>query len=114
MSVTDHRRPLGIAAGALFLSLSLAGCSGLGRNAVGTIAYRTEQHHEVQVSNPLVRGCHRLTSPGAVELTNRTLVDLMMYRTANCTGDHTTYIATTLTDVIAPDSGPWHSYSIVH
>ncbi|MFF3752204.1 hypothetical protein ACFYYH_17355 [Streptomyces sp. NPDC002018] len=113
MSVTDHRR-LGIAAGTVFLSLFLAGCSGLGQNARGTIAYRTEERHEVQVSNPLVRGCHRLTSPGAVELTNRTLVDLMMYRSGDCTGDHTTYIATTLSDVIAPGTGPWRSYTIVH
>ncbi|WP_046501767.1 hypothetical protein [Streptomyces odonnellii] len=113
MSVTDHRR-LGIALGAAFLSLSLAGCSGLGRNAMGVITYNTERHRGVQVSNPLVTGCHRLSLPGAVELTNNTLVDLVLYRTTDCTPDGITYVATTLSDVIAPGSHPWLSFRVVH
>lgn len=113
MSVPDHRR-LGITAGAAFLILAVAGCSDLGRTAVGTIVYDTEREHAVQVSNPLVTGCHRLTGGGAVKVTNRTLVDLVMYRTPDCTGGGTTYIATKLSDVIAPGAGPWRSYTLVH
>ncbi|MEU3182727.1 hypothetical protein ABZ707_00740 [Streptomyces sp. NPDC006923] len=113
MSVTDHRR-LGIAAGTAFLSLAVAGCSGLGRTAVGTIEYQTPQRQRVQVSDPLVTGCHRLVRAGAVELTNRTLVDVVMYPTPDCTGGMTTYISTTLTDGIRPGVGPWRSYTVVH
>nr|WSZ95472.1 hypothetical protein OH820_07220 [Streptomyces sp. NBC_00857] len=112
MSVTDHRR-LGIAAGTAFLILATTGCSGLGRTAVGTITYDTEQKQHVKVSSPLVTGCHRL-GPGAVEVTNRTLVDLVMYRTPDCTGEKSAYIATTLSDVMTPGKGPWRSYTIVH
>ncbi|MFD5031164.1 hypothetical protein ACFVWX_16070 [Streptomyces sp. NPDC058220] len=113
MTVTDHRR-LSIAAGAALLTFAVAGCSGLGRTAVGTVVYETEQKRSVQVTNPLVTGCHRLAPPGAVELTNRTLVDFVMYATPDCTGDETGYIATTLSDGISPGMGPWHSYAIVH
>lgn len=113
MSVTDHRR-LGIAAGAAFLTLTVAGCSGLGRTAVGNLTYDTSRDRRVQVSNPLVTGCHRIAPGGAVEVTNSTLVDLMMYRTPDCTGGSTTYIGATLSDVIAPGAGPWRSYTIVH
>ncbi|MEV4972939.1 hypothetical protein [Streptomyces scopuliridis] len=113
MSVTHHRR-LGIAAGAAFLTVVLAGCSGLGRTAVGTVTYDTPRGRHIQVSNPLVTGCHRLAPGGAVSLANRTLVDFVMYGTPDCTGKGTTYIATTLSDVIAPGEGPWRSYTIVH
>ncbi|MEV7423821.1 MULTISPECIES: hypothetical protein [unclassified Streptomyces] len=114
MSVTQHRR-LGLAAGAACLALAATtGCSGLGRSALGTIAYETGQKRLLQVDNPSVRGCHRLAPAGAVAVTNRTLVDIVMYRTADCTGGNTIYIATTVSDVIAPGSGPWRSYSVVH
>ncbi|MFI5755213.1 hypothetical protein [Streptomyces sp. NPDC051569] len=113
MSVTDHRR-LGVAAGAALLTLTVAGCSGLGRTAVGTVAYETGRHRHIQVSNPLVTGCHRLAPAGAVEISNSTLVDMVLYRTPDCTGHGTTYLATTLADSPAPGAGPWRSYTIVH
>ncbi|MFC9426787.1 MULTISPECIES: hypothetical protein [unclassified Streptomyces] len=113
MSVTDHRR-LGIAAGTALLTLAVAGCSGLGRAAVGTITYDTGQKLRIQVTTPSVTGCHRLKPVGAVSIANRTVLDLIAYPTADCTGKNTTYIATTLSDVIAPGAGPWRSYSIVH
>ncbi|MFE3828566.1 hypothetical protein [Streptomyces sp. NPDC059092] len=113
MSVTDHRR-LGIAAGTALLTLAVAGCSGLGRAAVGTITYDTGRKLQVQVTTPSVTGCHKLKPVGAVLIRNRTVLDLVAYPTADCTGKNTTYIATTLSDVIAPGAGPWRSYSIVH
>ena len=112
MSVTDHRR-LGIAAGAAFLTLAVTGCSGLGRDAVGTVAYETGRHRPITVFNPLVRGCHRLP-PGAIQVANRTLVDLVLYPTPDCTGRGTTYLGSTLSDVTAPGAPPWRSYTIVH
>lgn len=113
MSLTHHRR-LALAAGAVFLTVAATGCSGLGRTAVGTISYETDGDRQVQVSNPRVTGCHRLTPGGAVDLTNRTLVDMVMYESTHCTGKSTTYIATTLRDVSAPGAAPWRSYTFVH
>ncbi|MFJ2439884.1 hypothetical protein ACIOWG_05340 [Streptomyces sp. NPDC087658] len=113
MSVTDHRR-LGAAAGAAVLVLAVAGCSGLGRTAVGTIAYDTGEKREIQATSPSVKGCHRLASGGAVKVTNRTTVDLVLYPTHDCTGRNSTYLGTTLSDVIAPGAGPWRSYTTVH
>ncbi|WP_327323205.1 hypothetical protein OG735_12340 [Streptomyces sp. NBC_01210] len=113
MSVTDHRR-LRVAAGAVLLTLAVSGCSGLGRNAVGTISYSTENDRVVTVSNPLVTGCHRLGPAGAVKVFNNTLVDMVLYPNANCSRGTTTYVATTLSDNIAPVARPWRSYSLVH
>ncbi|RDG39193.1 hypothetical protein [Streptomyces corynorhini] len=114
MSVTQHRR-LGLAAGAACLALAATtGCSGLGRSALGTIAYETARKRMVQVDSPAVRGCHRLAPAGAVAVTNRTLADIVMYRTTDCTGKDSIYVATTVSDVIAPGAGPWRSYRVVH
>ncbi|MFF7206026.1 MULTISPECIES: hypothetical protein [unclassified Streptomyces] len=113
MSVTHSRRLAG-AAGAAFLVVAVAGCSGLGRNAAGTLAYETADERHVSVSNPLVTGCHRLDAPGAVSVTNNTLVDLVLYPTQDCTGEDTIYLPTTVSDIIAPGARPWQSYTIVH
>ncbi|GAA1165223.1 hypothetical protein GCM10009654_22660 [Streptomyces hebeiensis] len=96
------------------LVLTVAGCSGLGRTAVGTVTYETEQRNRVTVSNPLVTGCHSIGSPGAHTVANRTLLDMIMYLTPDCTGEQNAYIATMQSDTIAPGSGPWRSYTIVH
>lgn len=113
MAVTDHRR-LGVAAGAALLTIALAGCSDLGRNGVGTISYETEKERVVTVSNPLVEGCHRFGPAGATEVVNNTLVDMVLYPNDDCSGDMTTYLATTLTDNIVPNTEPWGSYTLVH
>lgn len=113
MSVTDHRR-LGVAAGAALLTVAVTGCSALGRNAVGTISYSTEKNALVTVSNPLVTGCHRLGPAGAVRVINNTMVDMILYPGENCSGGTSTYVATTLSDNIAPVAKPWRSYSLVH
>jgi hypothetical protein len=109
-----HRRRLGIAAGAALMTLAAVSCSGLGRNAVGTVVYESPTGRAVQVSNPLVTGCHRLAPSGAVEITNRTLVDFRLYRTPDCSGDQFTYVATTLSSRIVPGTPAWLSYSIVN
>ncbi|MFD9423197.1 MULTISPECIES: hypothetical protein [unclassified Streptomyces] len=114
---TDHRRRprrLGVAAGAALLTLAVSGCSGLGRTAVGPVIYSTERDAVILVNSPSVKGCHRLAPAGVHEVENRTLVDVVMYRTRNCTGRDTTYVPTTFTDTKAPPSLPWRSYSIVH
>ncbi|MEV0966599.1 MULTISPECIES: hypothetical protein [unclassified Streptomyces] len=111
--MADHRR-LGIAAGAVLLTAALAGCSGLGRTAVGTVNYEPGGVRVVTVSNPVVTGCHSLLPDGAVRIENATLIDLIAYRTPDCTGGDTTYIATTLFNNIAPGTQPWRSYRWVH
>ncbi|MEU3303839.1 MULTISPECIES: hypothetical protein [unclassified Streptomyces] len=111
--MSDHRRP-GLAAGALLLTAAVAGCSGLGRTAVGTVTYETERKAVVTVSNPGVNGCHRFSSAGAVRIENATLIDIVAYPTPDCTGGNTAYIPTTLFDNIVPGDPPWRSYSLVH
>ncbi|WMX47603.1 hypothetical protein [Streptomyces roseicoloratus] len=108
-----HRR-LTIATGAALLSLAVAGCSGLGRSAVGTISYETGREVGVRVTSPSVNGCHRLAPAGATKIENSTLVDLVLYRTRDCKGKDSTYVASNTGDEIAPDTLPWRSYTVVH
>ncbi|MFJ4962048.1 hypothetical protein ACIP6P_06240 [Streptomyces sp. NPDC088729] len=118
MSVTAtvhrRRRRLGIAAGASILVLAASGCSGLGRTAVGPVTYTTDREAVIMVNSPSVRGCHRMAPAGAREVENGTLIDIILYRTRDCTGGGTTYVATTFSDVTAPGSLPWRSYRFVH
>ncbi|MFH8475638.1 hypothetical protein [Streptomyces sp. NPDC018000] len=115
MPVIDHRRRrLGTAAGAALLTLTVAGCSGLGRTAVGPVTYTTERDAVIMVNSPSVRGCHRLAPAGAKEVSNGTLIDIILYRTRDCTGPGTTYLATKLSDVNGAHALPWRSFSTVH
>ncbi|MER5896054.1 hypothetical protein [Streptomyces sp. NPDC001876] len=109
-----RRRHTGVAVGAALLTLGLTGCSGLGRTAVGPVIYTTERDRVISVNSPSVNGCHRLAPAGANEVANRTLIDMILYRTRDCTGAGTTYVATTLTDANSPRSLPWRSYRFVH
>ncbi|MFE5487004.1 hypothetical protein [Streptomyces sp. NPDC056527] len=108
-----HRR-LGIAAGAALLTLTVAGCSGLGRTVVGEIAYETEREVVITVTSPSVNGCHRLAPSGVRRIENRSLVDLRLYRTPNCQGKENIYLPTKTSNEIAPDTLPWRSYTAVH
>lgn len=112
--IDNRRRRLGAAAGTALLTLAVAGCSGLGRTAVGPVTYTTERQAVIQVNSPSVRGCHLLAPAGAREVENGTLIDIILYRTRDCTGPGTTYLPTTFTDQKAPDSLPWRSFSTVH
>ncbi|MCY0954599.1 hypothetical protein [Streptomyces sp. H27-S2] len=73
---------------------------------------------EVSYSNTLVKGCHRIGVPaGATHVVNNTMVDVVLYRTADCrevAGGEGVYTATTLSDVTAPDSLPWRSFRVIH
>ncbi|MEU9994911.1 hypothetical protein ACGFYP_25485 [Streptomyces sp. NPDC048370] len=108
-----HRR-LGTAAGAALLTLAVAGCSGLGRSAVGTISYETEREVVITVTSPSVKGCHRLAPSGVTKVENRSLVDLRMFRTPDCKGKENIYVPSRSGNTIAPDTLPWRSYNIVH
>ncbi|MFI2782143.1 hypothetical protein [Streptomyces sp. ALB3] len=118
MSVTAHptvlRRRASIAAGAVLLTLAVSGCSGLGRTAVGSVTYTTGPEKVVTVHSPSVRGCHKLAPAGAEKVENRTLVDIVLYATRDCTGRQGAYVATSLTDTNAPRALPWRSYRFVH
>ncbi|WP_406860280.1 hypothetical protein ABZO31_07470 [Streptomyces sp. HUAS MG47] len=111
--MSTHRR-LGLAAAAALLPLAVAGCSGLGRSAVGTITYETERELVVTVTSPPVEGCHRLGPAGATRIENDTLVDLVAYPTRDCRGPLSTYIPSKTADSIVPGRLPWRSYSVVH
>ncbi|MFE0775375.1 hypothetical protein [Streptomyces sp. NPDC058861] len=108
------RRRLTTATGAVLLTLAVAGCSGLGRTAVGTIEYETEREVGVQVTSPSVKGCHRLAPSGATKVENNTLVDIVLYRTRDCRGEDPTYLPSDTGDRIVPDTLPWRSYSVIH
>ncbi|MFF0424372.1 hypothetical protein [Streptomyces sp. NPDC004520] len=108
------RRRLTTATGAVLLTLAVAGCSGLGRSAVGTITYETQRDLLVTVTSPSVKGCHRLAPSGVTKVENNSLTDIVMYRTRDCTGGNSIYVATKTGNRIAPDTLPWRSYSVVH
>ncbi|MCZ0979264.1 hypothetical protein O1L60_09410 [Streptomyces diastatochromogenes] len=108
------RRRLTTATGAVLLTLAVAGCSGLGRSAVGTIAYETEHEVAVTVTSPSVKGCHRLAPSGVTKVENNTLVDIVMYRTRDCRGENSIYVPSKSGNRIAPDTLPWRSYSVIH
>ncbi|WP_425473953.1 hypothetical protein [Streptomyces qinzhouensis] len=121
MAVIRHRCPpsnrvrrAATVVGAGLLAAVLGGCSGLGRTSVGIVAYDTDKKSHALVNSPPVKGCHRLGAEGAVALTNDTLVDLIAYPTADCSGKDSIYVATMTSDVVAPGAGPWKSYSFVH
>ncbi|GHB14390.1 MULTISPECIES: hypothetical protein [Streptomyces] len=109
-----RRRRVGIAVGAALLTLTVTGCSGLGRTAVGPVTYTTERDRIVSENSPSVKGCHRMAPAGADKVANGTLIDMILYPTRDCTGRGTAYVATTFTDTNAPRSLPWRSYRFVH
>uniref|UniRef100_A0AAU3H2Z5 Lipoprotein n=1 Tax=Streptomyces sp. NBC_01401 TaxID=2903854 RepID=A0AAU3H2Z5_9ACTN len=113
---TVLRRRAGIAAGAALLTLTVTGCSGLGRTAVGPVSYSVEkdQAKVVTVHSPSVKGCHTMDPAGAGKIDNRTLVDLVLYTTKDCTGRASAYVATTFSDTNAARALPWRSYRFVH
>ncbi|MEU0129095.1 hypothetical protein [Streptomyces sp. NPDC006289] len=117
MSVTATRTVLrrrgGIAAGAVLLALAVTGCSGLGRTAVGPVTYVTGGDKVVSVHSPSVKGCHRMAAAGASKVENRTLIDMVLYPSTDCSGPGTAYVATTFTDVNAPRA-LWRSYRFIH
>ncbi|MFJ8750846.1 hypothetical protein ACIREO_16125 [Streptomyces sp. NPDC102441] len=118
MSVTAPptvlRRRAGIATGTALLALAVTGCSGLGRTAVGPVSYTTEQDKVVTVHSPSVKGCHTMEPAGAGKIDNRTLVDIVLYATRDCSGRGTAYVPTTFSDTNAPRALPWRSYRFVH
>ncbi|MEU9758356.1 hypothetical protein ACFYYY_09155 [Streptomyces sp. NPDC001834] len=113
-AIDQRRRHPGIAAVTALLALIITGCSGLGRTAVGPVTYTTERDAEVTLQSPPVRGCHRLDPAGAKAVTNGTLVDIVLYRTPDCTGPGATYLATTFTDVNGSGALPWRSFRTIH
>ncbi|WP_418956430.1 hypothetical protein [Streptomyces tritici] len=110
--MSAHRR-LGLAAAAALLPLAVAGCSGLGRSAVGTITYETGHEVEVTVTSPSVKGCHRLAPAGATRIENETLVDVVLYPTRDCRGP-STYVPSNSGNSVVPGTLPWRSYTVVH
>ncbi|WP_030711828.1 hypothetical protein [Streptomyces sp. NRRL F-2580] len=115
----SHRRRISILAGAAALLLSATACSGLGRGTVGILTFRGHDSPvELSYANTPVVGCHKIAIPkGATHVENNTLVDIVLYRTENCQKTDRAdgiYVATTLSNVTAPESLPWRSFSVIH
>ena len=51
---------------------------------------------------------------GSGKVDNRTLIDMELYPTRDCTGRGTAYVATTFSDANAPRALPWRSYRFIH
>ncbi|MCX4782427.1 hypothetical protein [Streptomyces sp. NBC_01264] len=115
----SHSRRISIIAGTAALLLTATACSGLGRSTVGMLEFRGHDSPvEVSYSNTSVKGCHRIALPeGATHVENNTLVDVVLYQTEDCRkldrGDGT-YVATTLSNVTAPEALPWRSFTVIH
>lgn len=112
-AAADRRRRVAVAAGAALLAAGLAGCSG-GQSAVGTVQYSSGHGNLVQVANPVVDQCHRLSPGGARAITNNTLVDMRMFRSRDCSGPESAYVATTFSDTAVDGELPWRSFNFVH
>ncbi|MEV8535458.1 hypothetical protein [Streptomyces sp. NPDC051211] len=115
----SHSRRIHTLTGAVALLLTATACSGLGRTTVGMLSFRGhDSPAEVSYTSTPVKGCHKITLPhGATHVENNTLVDIVLYRTENCEKadrDDGIYVGTTLSNVTAPDSLPWRSFSVVH
>ncbi|MFD9375535.1 hypothetical protein ACFWBH_08340 [Streptomyces sp. NPDC059999] len=115
----SHSRRIGVITGAAALLLTATACSGLGRSTVGMLTFRGhESPVELSYSNTPVKGCHRIAIPrGATHVENNTLVDIVLYRTPNCEKTDRAdgiYVATTLSNVTAPNTLPWRSFSVIH
>ncbi|MFJ9077253.1 hypothetical protein ACIRO3_18735 [Streptomyces sp. NPDC102278] len=115
----SHSRRIGVITGAAALLLAATACSGLGRSTVGMLTFRGhESPVELSYSNTPVKGCHKIAIPrGATHVENNTLVDVVLYRTPNCEKTDRAdgiYVATTLSNVTAPDTLPWRSFSVIH
>ncbi|MER7463591.1 hypothetical protein [Streptomyces sp. NPDC097981] len=115
----SHSRRIGVIIAAAALLLTATACSGLGRSTVGQLSFRHKDSPVLlNYSNTPVQGCHRIALPrGATNVYNNTLVDIILYRTPDCQkpeGAEGIYVATTLSNVTAPVSLPWRSFSVVH
>lgn len=115
----SHSRRIGVITGAAALLLTATACSSMGRSTVGVLSFRSEDSAAVlNYSNSPVTGCHRIALPrGATHVYNNTLIDVILYRTENCVkadGKDGIYVGTTLSNVTAPVSLPWRSFSVVH
>ncbi|MER5779912.1 hypothetical protein ABT144_37565 [Streptomyces sp. NPDC002039] len=115
----SHSRRIGVITGAAALLLTATACSGLGRSTVGMLTFRGHESPVVlSYSNTPVTGCHKIAIPrGATHVENNTLVDIVLYRTPNCQKTDRAdgiYVATTLSNVTAPRTLPWRSFSVIH
>ncbi|MFB6478629.1 hypothetical protein [Streptomyces virginiae] len=115
----SHSRRISTIVGVAALLLTTGACSGLGRSTVGMLTFRGHDSPvELSYSNTLVVGCHKIGIPkGATHVENNTLVDVVLYRTEDCRKTDKAdgiYVATTLSNVTAPVSLPWRSFSVIH
>ncbi|MGW7330195.1 hypothetical protein ACWGIU_16680 [Streptomyces sp. NPDC054840] len=115
----SHCRRISTIVGVAALLLTASACSGMGRSTVGMLTFRGHDSPvELSYSNTPVTGCHRIGIPkGATHVENHTLVDVVLYRTENCQKTDKAegiYVATTLSNVTAPMSLPWRSFSVIH
>lgn len=115
----SHSRRISTITGVAALLLTATACSGLGRSTVGMLSFRGHDSPvELSYSNTPVKGCHKIAIPkGATHVENNTLVDIVLYRTENCAkADRAdgVYVAKSLSNVTAPRSLPWRSFTVIH
>ncbi|MEV6688353.1 hypothetical protein AB0N28_23900 [Streptomyces sp. NPDC051130] len=115
----SHLRRIGVITGAALLLTATATACSAGKTTVGGLSFRAQDGPaEVTYLNTPVQGCHKIGLPrGAAHVDNNTLVDVILYRTPGCQkADRAdgVYIPTSTSNVTAPGSLPWRSFSVVH
>ncbi|MGW7103190.1 hypothetical protein [Streptomyces sp. NPDC054838] len=113
----SHLRRIGVITGAALL-LTATACSA-GKTTVGSLSFRAQDGPvELAYLNTPVQGCHKIGLPrGAAHVENNTLVDVIVYRTPECQKTEKApgiYVPTSSSNVTAPGSLPWRSFSVVH
>ncbi|MEU9142715.1 hypothetical protein [Streptomyces sp. NPDC048349] len=112
-------RHAGVITGAALLLTATATACSAGKTTVGTLAFRAHDSPiEVTYSNTPVQGCHEIRLPhGAAHVENHSLVDVVVYRTPKCQKTEEAdgiYIPVSTSNVTAPGSLPWRSFSVIH
>lgn len=107
------RRSLTALTGVVVLGLVVTACED---NALGTIELRTGRETVEMLTDPSVEGCHRFRE-GVVHVNNRTLNDIILYTTPDCTeprGGESVYLPTETSDDVVRSTGLWRSFTVVH
>ncbi|WP_328923870.1 hypothetical protein OG429_03990 [Streptomyces sp. NBC_00190] len=113
----SHLRHIGVITGAALL-LTATACS-TGKNTLGELSFRAaDSPVVVSYTNTPVQGCHKIGLPrGAAQVVNNTQLDVVLYRTPECQKTDKApgiYIPMSTSNVTAPDTLPWRSFSVVH
>ncbi|MFG2986567.1 hypothetical protein ACGFYQ_35905 [Streptomyces sp. NPDC048258] len=114
----SHLRHIGVITGAALLLLTATACSA-GKTTLGTLSFRAHDSPiEVTYTNTPVQGCHKIgLLRGAAHVENNSHTDVILYRTPMCQKTEEAagiYVPQSTSNVTAPHTLPWRSFTVVH